>query len=94
MMEKMAFICSCSECSLEGEAFLENERIRAEIREKEEKTEELEKKIAGLFGAALKRPLMDKPCICLKIAAFPGLQGRKPLHEFHDHTFLWVIHDP
>ena len=30
-----AFICSCSECSLEGEDLLENERIRAEIREKE-----------------------------------------------------------
>jgi len=29
-----AFLCSCSECSLEGEELQENERIRAEIREK------------------------------------------------------------
>ena len=59
MREKMAFICSCSECSLEGEALLENERIRAEIREKEQKTEELEKKIRGLFGAAQRGSLME-----------------------------------
>ena len=59
MMEKMAFICSCSECSLEGEALLENERIRAEIREKDLKTEMLVPQIMRLCGAAQKRPMME-----------------------------------
>ena len=59
MMEGWAFICSCSECSLEGEAFLENERIRTEIHEKDQKTKELEKNIPGLFGAAQRGSLME-----------------------------------
>ena len=62
MMEKMAFICSCSECSLEGEALLENERIRAEIRKKDLKTKMLVPQIQRLCGvapAAQKRPLME-----------------------------------
>ena len=62
MLEKMAFLCSCSECSLEGEALLENERIRAEIREKDLKTKMLVPQIQRLCGAApaaQKRPLME-----------------------------------
>ena len=35
LLQTFAFSCTCSECSLEGEALLENERIRAEIRDKE-----------------------------------------------------------
>ena len=35
LWETSAFNCQCSECSLEGEALEENERMRAEIREKE-----------------------------------------------------------
>ena len=59
MLEKMGFLCSCSECSLEGEELLENERIRAEIREKELKTKMLVPQIYRLFGAAQRRPLME-----------------------------------
>ena len=32
LMEKLCFLCQCSECSLEGAALLENERIREQIR--------------------------------------------------------------
>ena len=35
------FLCSCSECSLEGKALEENERMRAEIREKSAEIREL-----------------------------------------------------
>ena len=34
LLEKEAFLCQCSECSLEGEALEENERMRKEIRGK------------------------------------------------------------
>ena len=40
-METSGFLCKCSECSLEGEALRENERLRAEIREKKVLAEEL-----------------------------------------------------
>ena len=36
MLRTHQFLCQCSQCSLEGEALQENERIRAEIREKRE----------------------------------------------------------
>ena len=58
----MGFICSCSECSLDGEALLENERLRAEIRKKDLKTKMLVPQIQRLCGvapAAQKRPLME-----------------------------------
>ena len=35
LLETFGFLCLCSECSLEGEELEENERMRAEIREKE-----------------------------------------------------------
>ena len=35
LTEKFAFLCQCSECSLEGEDLQENERMRGEIRENE-----------------------------------------------------------
>ena len=35
------FLCQCSECSLEGEDLEDNERIRAEIREKKEELRQL-----------------------------------------------------
>ena len=44
---------------VEGEALLENERIRTEIHEKDQKTKELEKNIPGLFGAAQRGSLME-----------------------------------
>ena len=34
LLEASAFLCQCSECSLEGEALRENESTRAEIRKK------------------------------------------------------------
>ena len=34
LLEKLGFLCRCSECSLEGAALLENERIRKMIRRK------------------------------------------------------------
>jgi len=34
LLKTHAFLCSCSDCSLEGDELEENERIRAEIREK------------------------------------------------------------
>ena len=37
LYEAMVFLCQCPECSLEGEALGEKERMREEIREKEEK---------------------------------------------------------
>ena len=41
LLERMAFLCQCSECSLEGRALEENERIRVEIREKYAELENL-----------------------------------------------------
>ena len=41
LLETRGFLCECLECSLEGEDLVENERIRAEIREKTEKIEQL-----------------------------------------------------
>ena len=41
MLEKLGFLCQCSECSLEGEDLEDNEKIRAEIREKQEKSLQL-----------------------------------------------------
>ena len=43
LLENLAFLCRCSECSLEGAALLENERIRAKIRRRN-------RKIAALLG--------------------------------------------
>ena len=43
LLENLAFLCRCSECSLEGAALLENERIRKQIRRKN-------RKIAALLG--------------------------------------------
>ena len=34
LLENLGFLCQCSECSLEGEALLENERIRKKMRRK------------------------------------------------------------
>ena len=34
LLEALTFLCQCAECSLEGEALEENERMRMEIREK------------------------------------------------------------
>ena len=36
LLKSHLFLCQCSQCSLEGESLLENERTRAEIRERRE----------------------------------------------------------
>ena len=41
MLEMRGFLCQCSECSLEGEDLEDNEKIRAEIREKSEEINQL-----------------------------------------------------
>jgi len=41
LLKMKAFRCWCSECSLVGEALKENDRMRAEIREKDEEIENL-----------------------------------------------------
>ena len=41
LLETWGFLCSCSECSLEGEELEENDRMRVEIREKGEETLQL-----------------------------------------------------
>lgn len=38
---EFGFLCECSECSLEGEALQDNERMRAKVRENEPKLEQL-----------------------------------------------------
>ena len=41
LLSSHQFLCQCSQCSLEGEALQENEKMRAEIREKKEKINSL-----------------------------------------------------
>ena len=41
LVRASGFFCQCSECSLEGETLEDNERMRAEIREKETEIEQL-----------------------------------------------------
>ena len=41
ILENKGFVCECSECSLEGEDLEDNERMRAEIREKDEEINQL-----------------------------------------------------
>ena len=48
LLETEGFLCQCSECSLEGEVLEENERMRAEIREKEAEIDQLTR--CGLSG--------------------------------------------
>ena len=43
LLENEAFLCKCSECSLEGEALEENERMRAEIMKKKVEFAQLKK---------------------------------------------------
>jgi len=43
LLKCFSFQCQCSECSLQGEALRENERTRAEIREKRRETEAIMK---------------------------------------------------
>ena len=55
LFERMAFLCQCSECSLEGRALEENERMRVEIREKYAELENLLSRGRGSLG---NRPMM------------------------------------
>ena len=41
LLLSFGLLCSCSECSLEGGDLVENERLRAEIREKWEELKEM-----------------------------------------------------
>ena len=55
LFERMAFLCQCSECSLEGRALEENERIRVEIRKK---YAEMENLLSRGGGSPENRPMM------------------------------------
>ena len=58
LLSSHQFLCQCSQCSLEGEALQEDERMRAEIREKKEKIQSLKNMAANsphLFISNLKK---------------------------------------
>ena len=46
LLEKMAFLCQCADCSLEGEELEINERLRSEIRFREAESRRLTKSLS------------------------------------------------
>ena len=55
LLDTFGFLCDCSECSLGGEDLEENERIRVELRETDDKMEPLVASIDGLGRRDLKK---------------------------------------
>ena len=58
MLEHGAFFCQCSECSLEGEALEENDKMRAEILESEHAIIEL--MVRGMMAVRDSRPFDER----------------------------------
>ena len=83
------FSCKCSECSLEGEALEENERMRAEIREKLAEIQQL-LDIEGLPSRKTVKKSMKLSQQRLNLVQRLGIRSRfvEELLNFYDAAFL------
>jgi hypothetical protein len=55
LLERSGFLCECSECSLEGEALQDNERLRTEIRETDREIDPLITHEGNVRRSSMKR---------------------------------------
>ena len=83
------FLCSCSECSLEGEALEENERMREEIREKVAEIKQL-LDIEGIPSRKAVKKSMKLSQQRLNLVQRLDIRGRfvEEMLNFYDAAFL------
>ena len=84
LLENLGFLCKCSECSLEGKALLENEWLRAEIRDKKAHADELGQEadcIASGLGPAA-RKIKLKKAVKLVLESWALVQKMELRHRF------------